>query len=328
MYANKFDAVIDQYFDFLIREDLVFFNKNPELFPEINLDWKSSSTITNAIVDFGYESAGSKASNQTEIENILLQLDDLGCKSVQLRGFSDISLEIWKDILMRAEGLRICSIEILTKYLPEFDEKSLFDLCQRYTRLSLFTAHSAPFSGMVYGSSSGIGHIYFTEESINSHLHCGKIMPDFFTVNISTFTESNHYNSCLNRKISIDAGGQIKNCPSMAQSFGHISNTTLREAVNNPEFRKYWHITKDQVNVCKDCEFRHVCTDCRAFLETPDDPLSKPLKCGYDPYTAQWAEWSMNPLKQNAADHYGMTELLPEFKLKPDYVTSSNSTAP
>ena len=96
----------------------------------------------------------------------------------------------------------------------------------------------------------------------------------------------------------------------MSESFGNIKNTTLEEAVNHPNFKKYWDITKDQIEVCKDCEFRHICTDCRAYVETPEDQYSKPLKCGYNPYTNEWEEWSTNPLKQKAIEFYGMQDLV------------------
>jgi SPASM domain peptide maturase of grasp-with-spasm system len=131
--------------------------------------------------------------------------------------------------------------------------------------------------------------------------------------------------SCLNREISIDADGNIKNCPSMKESFGNIRDTTLAEAIEKPGFKKYWDINKDQIAVCKDCEFRYICTDCRAYVEDPHDAsgpdgtnLSKPLKCGYNPYTGEWAEWSTNPLKQKAIDFYGMREMVD--------VESSNSS--
>ncbi|MEM9686908.1 MAG: grasp-with-spasm system SPASM domain peptide maturase, partial [Bacteroidota bacterium] len=124
--------------------------------------------------------------------------------------------------------------------------------------------------------------------------------------NMKLFTESQRHNSCLNRKISIDSNGNIKNCPSMPQSFGNIKNTTLKAALHHKDFKKYWNLTKDHIAVCKACEFRYICTDCRAYLEKPDDPYSKPLKCGYDPYTNVWQDWSTNPLKQQAIDFYGM----------------------
>ena len=65
-------------------------------------------------------------------------------------------------------------------------------------------------------------------------------------------------------------------------------------------------------NASKDCEFRYICTDCRAYVEDPEDILSKPLKCGYNPYTGEWSEWSTNPLKQKAIDFYGMREMVEE----------------
>lgn len=36
------------------------------------------------------------------------------------------------------------------------------------------------------------------------------------------------------------------------------------------------------------------------------DILSKPLKCGYNPYTGEWSDWSTNPLKQKAIEFYGI----------------------
>jgi SPASM domain peptide maturase of grasp-with-spasm system len=96
----------------------------------------------------------------------------------------------------------------------------------------------------------------------------------------------------------------------MTESYVNIRDTTLAEALAKPGFKKYWDITKDQVAVCKDCEFRYICTDCRAYVENPEDMYSKPLKCGYNPYTAEWEEWSTHPMKQLAIKHYGMEELV------------------
>lgn len=97
----------------------------------------------------------------------------------------------------------------------------------------------------------------------------------------------------------------------MPQSFGNINETTLEEAIGLQGFKKYWNLTKDQVEGCKDCEFRYVCTDCRAYTEQThfnqsDLDCSKPLKCGYNPYTTEWEEWSINPLKQNSIENYGL----------------------
>ena len=167
----------------------------------------------------------------------------------------------------------------------------------------------------MYGADSN--KLLYTSENesttvvqVDTHLKnskcCGVISPYYFSLALSTFCESHQFNSCLNRKISIDEEGNIKNCPSMATSFGHINHVSLQEALEQKNFKKYWNITKDQVNICKDCEFRHICTDCRAYLENPEDLYSKPLKCGYNPYTCEWKEWSTNPLKKQAIEYYGL----------------------
>ncbi|MNR02411.1 hypothetical protein D3C85_1182610 [compost metagenome] len=92
----------------------------------------------------------------------------------------------------------------------------------------------------------------------------------------------------------------------MPESFGHIGDTRLADVLANPEFKKNWLLNKDSITVCKDCEFRHVCTDCRAYVEQPQDRYSKPLKCGYDPYANVWEDWATSPLKQEAIAYYGL----------------------
>jgi SPASM domain peptide maturase of grasp-with-spasm system len=179
----------------------------------------------------------------------------------------------------------------------------------KYRRVHFITFFNSPVDEIIFFDDLDSGLIYSKIESVN-HKHCGTIYERDMVSNISLFTESQHHNTCLNRKISIDVEGNIKNCPSMAQSFGNIRDTTLQEALEHPDFKKYWNVKKDQISVCQDCEFRHICTDCRAYLENPEDMYSKPLKCGYNPYTAEWEEWSTHPMKQKAIDYYGMQELV------------------
>jgi len=92
----------------------------------------------------------------------------------------------------------------------------------------------------------------------------------------------------------------------MAYDFGSIYGTTLESVLEMDDFKKTGLIKKDDVTGCKGCEYRYACTDCRAFLETPSDIFSKPLKCGYNPLTGIWEEWSTNPLKEKAINHYNM----------------------
>ena len=74
----------------------------------------------------------------------------------------------------------------------------------------------------------------------------------------------------------------------MQKSYGSVKTNSLADVVNNKDFRTLWGVTKDDVDVCRDCEFRYICTDCRAYTQDTESQHSKPIKCDYDPYTGVW----------------------------------------
>jgi SPASM domain peptide maturase of grasp-with-spasm system len=303
-YNNEHDEIIEEYFEHLEREEYIFFTDTPQYFPKMDLRWEEPFKITNTIIDID------SSSPDLDWESIIDEFEKLGSKHIQIRSFSDKPLSFFEDILLKCENKRVVSVELIIKYQNGFDKRLLFDFCNTYPRVFAIYAHSAPSTETLHISEQGMGHIFFTQDEITSSNHCGIISPDYFTINIKTFTEAQKHNTCLNRKISIDTEGYIRNCPSMKEHYGNIKYTTLQEALQHPDFKKYWFVNKDQIAVCKDCEFRYICTDCRAYIENPEDMYSKPLKCGYNPYTCEWEEWSTNPLKQKAIEHYGMQELV------------------
>ncbi len=304
-------STIEEYAKFLQENELIFETNDPGLFPPISLEWKSPFWVTNAIIDLGNDLSFLKSS--------IHQLIGLRCQHLQLRFFKPVCYEILDTNLSFLESSEVKSVELFVKYNHTLDVENLKPLIQKHKRIFSITVYDSP-EDILFNRDFYMGKITFISENLVSSLCCGVVHPTLFNINIPTYTESQHHNSCLNRKISLDTEGNIKNCPSMPQSFGNIKDTTLQDALEHPDFKKYWNVTKDQIEVCKDCEFRYICTDCRAYTENPRDMYAKPLKCGYNPYTCVWEEWSTNPLKQKAIDYYGMREVLPEFKMKPDYV--------
>ena len=317
LHHNSYDDTIQENFDILESLEFLFYTNHPNWFPKMSMDWHEPVLVNNAIIDL----KDSAFKHPTELWE---QLSNLGCEHVQLRIFDKTDLSELERLLISIGTKRIVAVEIICPYLAEIQEEQLIKFVFQQPRVSELLMYSAPEDKLVYISDNDMGTISFLSDAITNQQCCGQISSQLFAVNIPTFTESHHHNSCLNRKISIDVEGNIKNCPSMSQSFGNIKDTTLQEALDHPDFKKYWNVTKDQIAVCKDCEFRYICTDCRAYIETPEDMYSKPLKCGYNPYTCEWEEWSTNPLKQKAIDHYGMREVLPEFKMKPDYAPATS----
>lgn len=69
----------------------------------------------------------------------------------------------------------------------------------------------------------------------------------------------------------------------MTSQIGHISDVATIK-IENLE-TEYGHIKKDDIEICKDCEFRYICTDCRVQV---DHKYARPNTCIYNPYTNLW----------------------------------------
>jgi SPASM domain peptide maturase of grasp-with-spasm system len=274
------DEIIDDYFTMLTEESYGFWCDEPELFPKLDLSWERPETITNAIIDVD-------RSSKHDYSSLLQQLDELGCQAVQIRAYDELSLAELEEILLLCERHRLRHVDLVIKYHPELTAEALKEFCVEHQIISRLTVHSSPQKSRSKVDPFSIVIDYYTLPVTPSS--CGIISPRFFSMTVEHFTEAQSFNTCLNRKIGIAANGEIMACPAMGQSAGNAGSTKLKSAVKDPQLVQIGGITKDQIAVCRDCEFRYVCTDCRAYRQDAADPYSKPAKCTYDPYTATWA---------------------------------------
>jgi len=274
--------VLQEYLDFLLKNKLVHRCSNPENFPDLDLTWQHPSQITNAILDYN-------SSSRYSLRQVLDQLEELGCQHVQLRFFSIFDLQRLDNLLKSFLSSRFISFEVYLAYDRRVTKKMIRHLCEKHKRISYLTIHGSPAT-IAPSKGNGLERVSYVEERITDATHCGFISQDYLNVNMELFTEAQNFNTCLNRKISVDTKGIIKNCPATQTPFGHVKDTSLHSALAHKNFKDLWEVNKDQIEVCKDCEFRYICTDCRAFITNPEDKYSKPSKCSYDPYTAEWGD--------------------------------------
>lgn len=66
--------------------------------------------------------------------------------------------------------------------------------------------------------------------------------------------------------------------------FGNINENTIKSIIDDTDFCKLWEVNKDKVEICKDCEYRYMCMDCRFLITDRTNILSKPSFCNYNPY--------------------------------------------
>jgi SPASM domain peptide maturase of grasp-with-spasm system len=276
-YNNHYDGIIDEYFKYLENEELGFWNDEPNTFIPINMSFESPEIINNCIIDSDSES-------KHDFLEYFKELDFLGCKFIELRFYDEVSISTLKKIMEKTVGLRFKNVDIIFKYSKNLSPELLSqELYFNFNVIGHIIVHSSPFKKDYTNKYKHC--LEFIEREVTDSSCCGNIDKKYFSINIESFSESLSFNNCLNKKISIDTVGNIKNCPTLKLSHGHVSNNTLFEIVKNDNFSKYWNINKDQIETCKDCQFRYICSDCRAFV---DNLYDKPYKCNYDPYKNKW----------------------------------------
>lgn len=267
-----------KFLSFLLDERIASLVDDITAFPRLPVYWDHPSEITNAIIDI--------RNRWDFLEKAFTELSGLRCQFLQLRFYKEVNPATIEEIILLVKGKCFKDVELLLKYSP--DEKFhqfLLQLTERQNNIR-FLIHSTP-PGSGYLSDT---RIKYSEQVITSCGNCGNINPYSLKIpSVQGFMENKLFNSCLNRKISIDENGNIGNCPSMKKKYGNIGEHSLTQVARRNDFKKVWNLNKDRIDTCKDCEFRYICSDCRAY--TLDGALyGKPAKCGYDPYTATWKD--------------------------------------
>lgn len=285
----------------LIADDILVNVPNSTLilFNKMNDQFFNSSLVNNLILELSIL-------NLKKVNQITESINITGCKFVELRVEKEISLKELEHFIKNISQSTIQTIDIYFVYKNIKTYHELLKIKNKYLEVRWIYIFSCPefyLNKMKGKTETGI---LLMKKGKMDKRNCGNVSPFYFTVNLSTYTESKHYNTCLNCKLSISGNGEIKHCPSMVENYGNIKSISLEKVIDNKFFTNYGKITKDYINTCKECEFRYICTDCRAYLENPKDIYSKPLKCGYNPYTNIWTDWRKDPDKQAAIAFYGL----------------------
>lgn len=293
-------AFFEEFLSFIVTSEVGFFVGNPDNFPKISDEPIDEYVLlTDVIIE-----VDEMYFDRQIFKNLCQELGQLRCKDFEIRLLSEFDLFFLNEVIEIIETADANCIEIHCTYNENIDSNLLHKFIEKNPLISKIFVYGSPENKIVevinvtISQPVSLGEVYFLNYAFDNGNCCGVINHE--NLNFTSFYVHNQLktrNGCLDRKMSIDRYGNIKNCPSMKNEFGNVMNVSIKDVILEESFKKYWFITKDQISTCKVCEFRYNCTDCRAFLENPDDIYSKPLKCGYDPSTCKWEDWSTNPLK-------------------------------
>lgn len=306
LYDEASRSIVREYLDFLTGKEYGFITNDSwdTNFPPLSLAYREAANVSNLFME---------CTDLTRPRQLAQSIDNLAIKHLVVYCEQALALDDFLDLEASFDQSCLESIEIFAPYHPGINEQFLQRLNEGARRIYSLVFYNCAIAPMAMDDRF-VFKFVFTDQHLKINA-CGKVDLKYFNTNLPKMLEAINHNSCLHKKIGIDIAGNIRNCPVMPQSFGNIRDCSLEEALAHKEFKQYWDLTKEEIEVCKDCEFRNICTDCRAYTEqthTNDAGLdiSKPLKCGYSPYTNKWEQWSTHPLKQKAIQYYGMQELV------------------
>lgn len=125
----------------------------------------------------------------------------------------------------------------------------------------------------------------------DSSVLSGRIMdhPNFST-DRDSFHAYHHWNNCWSGKLAITSNGDALPCIFAREVVcGNIKTHTIAQLASEGSLVDAWAITKDRIDVCRDCEYRYACTDCRPLAASESHDLyAKYPRCTYDPGSGQW----------------------------------------
>lgn len=276
----KEDQANHELLTYLVEQDVGFYTETPELFPVLKNEYLDYPLVDNAIVEIEHT---------TSHLSVLLNkyATDLGIKYIEIRYLST-KLDLLYTVLDLISTSEISSISLCINQIVGVEIEVLLHLIKKLS----IKYKELEFVGLFNQEEEEnrmIGNVFVVRKTkALTNFMCGEISPINFNITIKSFQQAMNCNVCLDRKIAVDKLGNVKNCLSMLESYGEIKNVDLKEILVSPSWSKK-NIKKDHILVCKDCEFRYICHDCRAYL--PDNELnSKPAKCKYNPYTTKWGE--------------------------------------
>lgn len=273
-------AEITSLLDYLIEADYLA-EVDLDLLEGLNVDSPvrtEDSLINDCIIELSKES-------NWDLAHFLSEINRIGVKFLEIRFLDFEPFERFQLLIQRElQNHSIEFLHLIVPFHPDLDQ-IIHSKMMTFHRLDQLTVYSVPGEFKLDDVPFRVN--FSTQPSID-HSNCGCVDPSYFGYNVLNYYSNRKNNSCLSHKLSIDQFGDIRNCPSKKQSFGKLEIIDLERTIQLEEFQKEWHITKESILICSDCEFRWMCSDCRVFIQDESNSLSKPAKCGYNPYINRW----------------------------------------
>ncbi|WP_111307934.1 hypothetical protein [Confluentibacter sediminis] len=267
---------LEKYFNYLLTNELIFVTNNPEPFSSMGLELERPHKL-----DFIF----------IEIDDLQDFKIDFLKKSVDKTGVDEIiiinstnSIENFNMVLNLLSYSRVKLVTFISLFHDNL-VKPVMELKTKHERLKKIVFIKSPLEYAENGSKDNKTS-YFTN-SLKDLLTRGIEKMEDFVMNKNSYLESLNYNLYYNRRIYINNIGKVKPSYIQKEYYGNIEYENINDIVLKDGFRDLWKVTKDKIEICRDCEFRYMCPDNRIPVKKKNIYYHKSL-CNYDPYTNLW----------------------------------------
>jgi len=246
-YFKEDADIFESYIKFLLDKGFVFYCKSMENFNNIENYWASPEIINNAVIEYGF--------NNFELKNILIQLNNLLTKFIELRytTFEEKNILELKEILKYCTNSVLRSLRIFIPFVSRNLSQKIVEETKLFSIIDCIIFYGSKLNKSIEKDDQQIFFVTQTLKDITN----ANIDRKFLINNIEYYYECQKYNPYYNKKVSIDSTGQIKNCIKNKAVFGNVKDHSILDIVTSKKFQEFWHVTHDQIIDIQMSELRY-----------------------------------------------------------------------
>jgi len=260
----------------LLKNEIIFKTSIPFSFPAINTIYSDNHIVETLIINW------SNINFKKLEKNILPKLLDFICITniEYLFIVVDNQIDVLLNLLDYLVDSPIRCIEICISSALKKEAKDLLEKLNRIKRIFVTNCDTDKIE-QIYSDS----YVIYTSESINFEGVSPIITQNNFIINRLNYIESQSKNLFYNKKLFFNDEYILSIFPNSEESFKFCDLSNEEIVTKILQSFDLWDIKKDNVVICKDCEYRYMCNDPRNNFTTNEDGLIvfKDL-CSFNPY--------------------------------------------
>lgn len=239
--------------------------------------------------------------NIMEFYEIIDCISNLGCEELYLTG-GNISLDqdkVLKILNYSKDKFKLIHVIISYKNIS----KNFFDVLNNYfidliiqielddfKKENLFYEENISYLVIIpeneenrfYKTYEYVGDVYCIPDFLSLTNLYNPNLNNNFEFTIDSFFHNLEFHPCLGKSIFISSKGNIYPCPMLrTKLWGNVKQENLLKFFqdNKNEIYDFWRTNLDYIDGCNQCEFRYVCSDCRALEEEFTANINSKILC-------------------------------------------------